>query len=523
MTGTWHLIRLILRRDRVLLPLWLIILAALPASYAASYAELLPDDAARHQYAVTTAGTPSFESLLGPLFGDSTGALTAQRVGTVYAILALISLLTVIRHTRTEEDAGRRELIAATVVGRHAALSAALIVVTAANLLLALLITVTLAGSGLPAGGSLLLGLSMAVTGIVFAAVGALTAQLTENAGPARGLAIIVLGGAFLIRAAGDPADSWLSWLSPLAWGQQAQPYADEKWWALALPLALAAVLAAAAYRISVGRDVGAGVLPARLGPAGSASLASPFALAWRLQRGLLLGWSAGLGVAGLAVGGTASAVMDAFADNPQLADIMARLGGGASLADAFVAGLLGIMAIAVSAYGIQAALRMRAEETGLRAEPVLATATGRVPWALSHVLFAVLGPAVALLVLGVTLGISYGVSMGDVGGQLPRVIGAALVQLPAVAVLTGLSVALFGLLPRLSALAWGALGAFLLLGQIGAILQLDPLVLDVSPFTHTPRLPGGTLAATPVLTLSLIAALLIAAGLYGFRRRDIG
>ncbi|GAA0999176.1 exporter of polyketide antibiotics [Acrocarpospora macrocephala] len=523
MTGTWHLIRLILRRDRVLLPLWVIILCALPASYAASYAELFPNDAAREQYALTTAATPSFESLLGPLFGNSVGALTAQRVGTVYAILALISLLTVIRHTRTEEDAGRRELIAATVIGRHAALSAALIVTAAANLLLALLIAVTLISSGLEAGGSLLLGLSMAVVGIVFAGVGALTAQLTENAGPARGLAIIVLGVAFLIRAAGDPADSWVSWLSPLAWGQQSEPFAADKWWVLLLPLALFVVLAGAAYRISVGRDVGAGVLPARLGPATSTTLASPFALAWRLQRGLLIGWSVGMGVAGLALGGTASAVMDAFADNPDMADIMTRLGGTASLADAFVSGLLGILAIAVSAYGIQAALRMRAEETALRAEPVLATSTGRVPWALSHVVFAVLGPAVALLALGVTLGISYGASMNDVGGQLPRVIGAALVQLPAVAVLTGLTVALFGLLPRLSALAWGALGAFLLLGQIGAVLQLDQIVLDVSPFTHTPHLPGGTLSATPVLTLSALALLLILAGLYGFRRRDVG
>ncbi|GAA0428432.1 exporter of polyketide antibiotics [Acrocarpospora corrugata] len=523
MTGSWQLIRLILRRDRIILPLWVLILCALPASYAASYAGLFPDDAARRQYAAGTAGSPSFESLLGPIFGDSVGALTAQRVGTLYAIVALISLLTVIRHTRTEEDAGRRELIAATVVGRHAALSAALIVTAAANLLLGLLIAVTPTGSDLAAGGSLLLGLSIAVTGIAFAGVGALAAQLTENAGPARGLAILVLGVAFLLRAAGDPTGSWVSWLSPVAWGQQAQPFAGDKWWVLALPLALFALLAGAAYMLSVRRDVGAGLLPARLGPAGSTRLASPLALAWRLQRGLLIGWSVGLGVAGLALGGTATAAMDALADNPEMADIMARLGGTASLADAFVSGLLGILAIAVSAYGIQAALRMRAEETGLRTEPVLATSVGRVSWALSHVVFAIIGPALALLVLGLTLGISYGAGLGDVGGQIPRVVGAALVQLPAVAVLTGLSVALFGLLPRLSTLAWGALAAFLLLGQVGAILRLDPVVLDLSPYTHTPHLPGGTLTATPVLALSAIAALLILAGLYGFRRRDIG
>ena len=94
MTGTWPLIRLILRRDRVLLPLWVLILCSLPATYAASFEGLLPDATSRHQYLVTTADTPSMVSLLGPVFGDSIGALTAQRVGILYAIVALISLLT---------------------------------------------------------------------------------------------------------------------------------------------------------------------------------------------------------------------------------------------------------------------------------------------------------------------------------------------------------------------------------------------------------------------------------------------
>ncbi|WP_214105939.1 ABC transporter permease [Acrocarpospora catenulata] len=521
MTGTWPLIRLILRRDRVLLPLWVLILCSLPATYAASFEGLLPDAASRHQYLVTTADTPSMVSLLGPVFGDSIGALTAQRVGILYAIVALISLLTVIRHTRTEEDAGRRELIAATVVGRYAALSAALIVTVAANLLLALLIAATLAGRG--AGGALLIGLSFGTAGITFAGVGALAAQLTEGAGAARGLAITVLGAAYLVRAAADTSGSWFAWVSPLAWGPQTRPFAEERWWPLLLPLALLAVTAAVAYRISVGRDVGAGVIPARLGPAEGNGLASPLALAWRLQRGLLIGWTVGLGVAGLALGGTVSAVDEALKDNPQMAELMARLGGTASLSDAFAAGLFAIMAIFVAAYGIQAALRMRAEETGLRAEPVLATAVGRLRWAAGHVLFAVAGPALALVVLGVALGISYGGALNDVGGQMPRMMGAALVQLPAAAVLTGLAVALFGLLPRLSAAAWGALAVCLLLGQVGAILQLNQAILDISPFTHTPHLPGGDLSPTPVLALTAVAAALIAAGLYGFRRRDIG
>ncbi len=128
MTGGWHLIRLILRRDRVLLPLWVLILAALPAVYAASFAELTPTEEARALYAETTAGIPSIEAMLGPIYGSSVGALATQRAGLTLLIVALINVLVVIRHTRTEEDAGRRELIAATVVGRHAPLGAALVV-----------------------------------------------------------------------------------------------------------------------------------------------------------------------------------------------------------------------------------------------------------------------------------------------------------------------------------------------------------------------------------------------------------
>ena len=42
MTGTWQLIRLILRRDRVLLPLWAVVLGCVPALYVSSFDSLFP-------------------------------------------------------------------------------------------------------------------------------------------------------------------------------------------------------------------------------------------------------------------------------------------------------------------------------------------------------------------------------------------------------------------------------------------------------------------------------------------------
>jgi ABC-2 type transport system permease protein len=102
--------------------------------------------------------------------------------------------------------------------------------------------------------------------------------------------------------------------------------------------------------------------------------------------------------------------------------------------------------------------------------------------------------------------------------------LGAALAQLPAAAVLAAVAVALFGLVPRAAvAGAWSALGVVVLLGLFGQALKLSGWVLDVSPFTHAPKLPGGPAPAAPLLWLGLAALALAAAGLAALRRRDIG
>ena len=64
---------------------------------------------------------------------------------------------------------------------------------------------------------------------------------------------------------------------------------------------------------------------------------------------------------------------------------------------------------------------------------------------------------------------------------------------------------------------------ACVLLGQLGPVLRFDQSVMDISPFTHLPKLPGGTLSAAPMLWLVAVAVTLGVAGLVGLRRRDIG
>jgi ABC-2 type transport system permease protein len=154
--------------------------------------------------------------------------------------------------------------------------------------------------------------------------------------------------------------------------------------------------------------------------------------------------------------------------------------------------------------------------------EPLLATSVGRVRWALSHYVFALLGTVLVLAVAGVGAGLAYGLQVGDVGGQVTRLLGAALVQVPAAWVLAGLGMALFGLVPRFAALTWAGLIACVVLLELGALLGLSQWVVDISPFAHVPKLPGSPAAGVPLVWLTAIAAALSIAGLTGFRRRDI-
>lgn len=522
LAGTGALARLILRRDRVRLALWIGALAAVTVATAASLDKLLPTPQARALFASGVTGSPAIVALVGPVFDATTiGGLTAWRLGSLGAIaVGLLSLLTVVRHTRAEEEAGRRELLGSAAVGRHAALAAALAVTAGADLLIAALVTVGLASRGLPVGGAIALGLSFAVTGWLFAGVAAVAAQLVENARAASAIAGALLGAAFVARALSDAGRAaWLSWASPIGWAQRVRPFAGERWWLLALSATIACALATAAHALSARRDLGAGLVPPRAGPAAASRfLGSALALAWRLQRTAMLVWVLAFTTIGAALGGVAQTVADLVDSSPRIRVLVTTMGGGVGIVDAYFHAILGLLGMVASGHALQAALRLRSEEEDQRAEPLLACSVGRLRWAAGHLAFAALGPALALAAAGAAAGLVHG-SAGDV----PRLVGAALVQLPAVWVVLGIAACLFGLAPRFARASWGALAACVLLGQLGRLLQLPDWAMGLSPFTHLPNLPGGDVAPAPLLALLAVAIGLTAAGLVGFRRRDLG
>ncbi|MBT2410158.1 ABC transporter permease [Streptomyces sp. ISL-12] len=516
LAGTGTLLRFALRRDRVLIPVWVGVNALMALSMPRTLDSMYPTPAGRADLLGQVAANSSLRAMVGPLFGDSLGALTAWRVG-VYAgaVAAVMSLLIVVRHTRDEEESGRDELLRAGAVGRRAPLTAALLAAAVANAALALLLAAGLAGQG--TAGAVAFALGVAGTGMVFATTAAIAAQLTESARLARGLTAAALGAAFVSRAAGDSAatdgSSALTWVSPLGWLENLRAFADERWWVPALLAGAALAQTAVAYGLTARRDVGMSFLPTRPGPA-HGRLGTAGALAWRLQRGGVLGWSTGFLAAGVVFGGMTEGAADLLTDNEGSREILERMGGQGALTDTFVAAMTGVLGLVAALYVVSSVLRLHGEEASGRAEPVLAGAVGRLRWAAGHLVIAFGGAALVLLLAGLGYALGYGQDPGPV-------LAACLVQVPAVWVIGGAAVLLHGLLPRAAPAAWAVAGAALLLGWIGPALNVPSAVLDLSPYGHLPKLPGAPFTWTPVTALLGITALLVGAGLAALRRRD--
>ncbi|OBI11944.1 ABC transporter permease [Mycobacterium sp. E2327] len=517
------MLRLYLRRDRVSLPLWVLLLSVPLASvYVGSVLKVYPTETARAGFAASIMASPAQRALYGQVYNHSVGAVGIWKAGMFHLLIAVAVILTVIRHTRADEETGRTELVDSTAVGRYASLTAALLLSFGASIATGAIGAAGLLTTDIPRAGSLAFGAALACSGLVFTAVAAVAAQLSPSARVARGTAFAVLGTAFTLRAVGDAGDGTLSWFSPLGWSLQVRPYAGDRWWVLLLHLATTAVLTLVAYRLLAGRDVGAGLIAERPGPGKAGPrLGGVDGLTWRLDRGALVLWTVGLCLYGLLMGSVVHGIGDELGDSTIVRDIVARMGGTSVLEEAFIAVAFAMMGMVAAAFAISLTLRLHQEETGQRAETTLAGAVSRTHWLASHLAAALLGSAVAMLASGVAGGLVYGVAAGDVGGKLAVVVGTAAVQLPAVWLLAAVTVALFGVAPRFTPVAWGVLVCFVAIYLIGELARFPHWLLDLEPFAHVPRV-GADFTAAPLLWLLAIDAALIILGAMAFRRRDL-
>ncbi len=524
--GTGWLLRLYLRLDRIRTAIWLVALAATLALTVVSLEVAYPDAEARQSRAALMSN-PSAVMMSGPAFGLDNytfGAMVANEISlTVLVAVSIMSILLMVRHTRAEEESGRMETVRALPVGRFAPATAALLAVATADLLVGAGTAAALVVAGLDAPSSLAFGLAVALTGMVFGTVAAVTSQVTEHARAASGMALAGLGVAFLARGVGDiitPTGSWLSWLSPIAWAQQTRLYVDLRWWPLVLSVLLTLTLLAVAVSLARRRDLGAGLRRPTPGPArAGAGLLSVPGLARRLLTGTFLGWAVGLGLFAVAFGALATSMEDAMADLPDLGEFIAV--DPQAMTESFAAVMLSFLVLGAVAQSVTAVLRLRSEDDAGRLALLIATGASRTRVLLGWLAVVAVQAMAVLLLSGVGLGVGVALATGD-GGWVLRLTGAALVYLPAVLVTAALAAALAGNLPGRAGLVWVVVMYMVFVAWIAPALNMPQWSMDLSPVQLTPLVPSEALTAGPLVLLSALTVVLVAVAVAGMRRRDL-
>ncbi|MEM7274942.1 MAG: ABC transporter permease [Actinomycetota bacterium] len=533
--GTGQLLRLILRLDRIKLTLWLVGLLTLigitPVSLRAivdaeaeadgtTAEQVLAEQAAlieTNGASIALQGPPDALETFGGRYAFEIGAFTL-------AIVALMNILLIARHTRAEEESGRAELVRAAAVGPWSALAAVGLVGLLTNLVLGLGTSLVFIADGRAVWRSLLYGASVALCGLLFAALALIWVQVFEYGRAATGMSLAVLGASFAQRAVGDGRDNWLILLSPLGWVQAVDAFGDPVIWPFLLSLVAVVAAVAVAITLAVRRDVGAGLIDQRPGPpAAGPTLPSPLGLAWRLQRSTLLWWTVGAVALGALYGSVVSSIDDFVEDSEAMREVLEGLGmSGDALRDGFITVILSLIALIATAGVVQSLLRPRGEELAGRAEAVLACSISRRAWLGSHALLTVVAAPVFMVMAGIGLVVTDAMVAGgftSVGATL----GAAVARVPALWAVAGIGILLYGWVRRFSLGVWAVFAGAAIVFLFGELLRLPDQLMNLSPIGHVTHLPGGDQGWLSLVVLCAIAVGTGVAGIVLFDRRDVG
>lgn len=523
-TGTGNLLRLYIRRDWLLLPIW-ILLPVVLVSGQMSFVNAMPDWRVFIEELSESALTSAW---LGPIYPLSLeGAILWRGMLQAAIVVLLGAAFTVIRHTRTEEMSGRSELILGKSVGRYANATATVILACVGSLLAGLLCSASLISNGFAAGGSLIAGLTIAASGCVFAGLGAVLAQFFGHSGQVRGAIFGVYGLMMLFMVLNNVNGGYSAWawLNPGAWFRVTAPFAENHILPLFIFAGLALIMLGLSYALLNKRDMGAGIIVERESTK-NADIKSPLALAWHQHKRAIGVWSAGLSFIGVFIGAiTPNISMDAMGE--MLAQLsgwgsaMMKIGNqeGFIALSVYILGLMGGLSVFVLTF-VQS---MRGEENEGYVEILLSKPVSRSKWMGSYLAVAFAGSAIILLAFGIISGSGWSIGSGNLE-PLFRVTAMSLSKIPSVWIIIGIAAFLYGWLPRLASfLGWVIWGVFVLVEMLWEAGIVGWYAMKWTPFAYVHySIPIDELSVISLVLLTVIAVIFTLLGLIGFKRRSI-
>jgi ABC-2 type transport system permease protein len=537
------LTRFFLHRERVTSTVWIVLLVGFSMALAPGLDQMFPDDEARENI-LTMYDNPIMVSMMGPIYGHTTGAVYSSMMLLWYLIaVAVMNIFLATRHTRADEEQFRTEVVRSLPVGRLAGVNATMLTALIINSALAIFTGLGLAVTQTPTmdfAGCMLYGAVSGAVGLVFAAVTLVFCQLSQSTSGAVGMSFAALGGFYMLRAAGDISSEALSLISPLGLPLRTKAFTDNNWLPVFALLCIAIVVAVLAYKLNSMRDLGQGFIAAKPGrETASRSLLSTFGLSIRLLRKQLIIWVVVMLMAGASYGSVIGDIGSYVSNMPQYLEIvglppevietlsdeqMDEISAeyAVMITEYFGVFIAGMMTLVGLIPALIFGMRLRSEEKDGRVEHVISRAVSRTRYLFGFVVIAVI--STVLMQLSTSIGLYY--VSATVSETLPfelnELVSAYLLYLPAMWVMVGAAVFMVGFFPKSTGIVWGYYGFTCFVMFMGGMDVLPEPITALSPMSHVPAYPKETLETTPLLILSCIAVSLTVAGFIGYRKRDM-
>jgi ABC-2 type transport system permease protein len=558
---TGKLVRFMLRRERVIAAIWIIVIALFSIALVPGLDTMFPDNETRENISLMY-DNPIMISMMGPIY-EADGVYTTGTIYTGMMLLwvmmsvAIMNIFIIIRHTRADEERWRAEVIRSLPVGRLATVHAAMLTALIINAILALVTGLGLAAVGtaemnMNFAGGMLYGAVLGASGLVFAAVTAIFCQLSASSSGAYGLSFLVLGGSYMLRAAGDVGNEILSLISPLGLAQRTKIYAENDLLPLFALIAAAIVLAAIAYKLNSVRDLGQGIIPARPGRyRAKKSLLSSFGLSLRLLKNAIIVWVITMFLLGASYGSIIGEIDRFVGDSPEYLtlvgippDILETL-SESDKADMIVDGFGGFVTTMMTLIALvpllMFAMKPKAEEIDGRAEGVLSRSVSRGKYLAGYVIITFIMSILVQLCSALGLyGAAQSTVTEGVAGEtaavlnpfvLEKLLAANFAYLPAMWLIIGFTVLVVGFFPRAGGVVWGYYGFTCFMALIGNIPDLLPAwVSNLTPFNFIPEIrvtnfdlfPAAENSFAPLAAMTTAAIALTVIGFIGYRKRDL-
>ena len=455
----WAIGRFVARRTLRGATLWALVFGVYVASKAVGYAAAYPTLRERVGIAASLGGNAGLNALLGvPHHMETVAGFTAWNcLGVMSIVGGIWALLLATKNFRGEEQNGRLELLlTGQTTTQRAALNTLLgiggsLVVLYAVSALTFIAVGRVHTVGFAPGAASFFALCVTASAAMFIAVGALTSQLMPTRSRAAGLAALIFGVCFVLRAVADATNTpWLLNASPLGWIEKTQPlYATHAVWLLPCALFTLIISSVAVY-MAGRRDLGESTLADReTAKPRYGLLNSPVFLAVRLLRGSAVAWVAGVSAVAAMFGlltNTASQALNSSTAAQNTFERIAHTSQQAN-AEAFLGAIFLIIITFVMACAAHAVGAIREDEANGLVDNFLVRPVGRIRWLGGRLVLALAILVLAGLCSGLTTWLAEISQHAGVTFHSAMLAGVNTIA-PALLVL-GIGVVTLGYLPR--------------------------------------------------------------------------